>query len=527
MPAVQRTLWDWADPRPARNRLRPYQRAAVDAIYAGWEKHRTGVVCKPTGTGKTVVAAETIKRWFERPSAPWVLFLAEQRQILRQAVAKISGWTGMLGEVGLEQGEDESGRERIICASRQTLASGNRLDHLIWRHGGPPGMVVLDECHHWKAKGQYADIFAKMPEALVVGLSATPRRADQRAIGQFFKAEFFRYEILDAINDGWLVPTVCPDIRNWDALDISRVSRNRGELNEKELEDALAGVIKDQARAGLEAAGNRKSIWYCGRLETAHAMAEVIRVECGGEKFARVVHGEMVDDEKDAVLDAYKGGEHQHLVNVRICTEGFDDPPTSAVVMTRPYLSTNLFTQVFGRPLRPLAPVDDLATAEERRACIAASVKPNAAIVNFRFIAGKHTVVCPEDILGGKYSPEEKKKAKELREKDDRLTVGEALQLGRDAIEAERRRKAKLAADAQARERAQWGAFNPFGDRPDFDEYGQPFYAVAQEPAEAITEGQYKYLRYGFKVPENEIPKTKKAAGRLIGELKKQKEALL
>lgn len=531
MGAQQATLWDWADPKPAaRSRLRPYQDAAIAAIWAGQEKHRTGIVVCPTGTGKTVIAAEGTRQWFERPNSSRVLFLAESRQILRQAAAKLEGWTGRLGDVGLEQAGNYAGRERIVCASRQTLANPMRLERLMQ---DPPGLIWVDECHHVKPKGEYADILKVFPKARVVGLTATPDRADKQALLQSFETTFFKYEIDEAITDGWLVPVVTPTITNWEALDISRIRKTCGELNEAELEKLLSEVVKDQGRAVVKACGDRKTIVYCGRVETAHAMAEVIRKELGNDHAAQVVSGDQDDDAKDAVLDAYRAGEFQYLVNVGICVEGFDDPPTAAVAMTRPYLSRNRFAQVCGRPLRPLAPVDDCDTAAERRAAIAASTKPNAALINFRFIKGKHTLVCPEDVLGGKYSDAEKKRAGESREQDPNLTVGDSLakakeQLGREAIEAERARKAKLAAEAQAKAEASWGTYDPFEGRPDFDEDGTPFWSapVVQEPPDPITEKQRKYLKWGLKVPEHEIPKTKKAAGRLIGELKKRQEGI-
>jgi superfamily II DNA or RNA helicase len=523
---AQVSLWEHFAPRRDRRSLRPYQIAAGQGIDAGLAIHQRGIVCSPTGSGKTIMEADTARRYLEKPGAGWILFLAESRAILRQAVQKLGSWTGRLGDVGLEQGDNYSGRERIICGSRQTLAQEKRWEQVVWRHGGTPGLILFDEGHHWKPKGQYADIFARCPDAQVVLFTATPDRADGGALGQFCTGEFFRYEIHEAQEDGWLVPVVTPTIKNWEALDISRIRKVAGELDEKALEQMLAEVVKDQGRAGLEAVGDRKTIWYCGRVETAHALAAVIKAENGERHCVMAVDGSMDDDQKDEILDAYKRGEFRHLVNVGICVEGFDDPPTSAVVMTRPYLSRGRFTQVCGRALRPMASVDEYATAEERRFAIASSDKPNAALVNFRFIHKRHTLVCPEDILGGRYSDKAKARAAKLREKYEDLTVEESLKRAKEQIDnhaagMERARKAKLAAEAAAKAEAQWGTYDAYDGRRGFDNNTKE--RVGNEPGAFITEKQRRLLieRFGFRewdLPETKAEATKEIKQRFVKE---------
>lgn len=504
----------------AHGTLRPYQDRAVHAALSGLSKHRTGLVVSPTGTGKTVIIAELCRR-MDRGR---ILLLAESRQILRQMRRTVTRWCGE--DVGLEQAENCGYGERIVAASRQTLG-GNDLRLEKYRRN-PPSLVIIDEAHHAPAS-QYRKILEAFPGANVVGLTATPDRGDKKALGQVFESNFSTYEIHEAVADGWLVPVETARIKNWDALDISRIKKVAGELHEGELEKLLAEVVKDQAAAGVEAVGEKKAIWFCGRVETAHQLAAAIDVLVGRSGAARAVDGGMIDDEKDEILDGFKASSFQHLINVGICTEGFDCPDAVAAVLTRPYLSRGRFTQAVGRVLRPVVKgLEEYATPAERRAAIAASDKPRALLVNFRYIKGKHTLVCPEDVLGGKYDQEVKDLAAKLREDGEAETVDESLRKAQDKVteareqrEAEQRRKAQLAAEAQAKTRAEWGTFDAFEGVPWFDEQGLPFgFGGGEPPADPITDKQRNYLRFVLKVPAHEIPKTKKAASRLIGQRK-------
>lgn len=76
------------------------------------------------------------------------------------------------------------------------------------------------------------------------------------------------------------------------------------------------------------------------------------------------------------------------------------------VAMARPTKSRALYAQAIGRGTRPLMPPDVDATAEQRRAAIAASSKPGMTVLDFTGNAGRHKLITTADILGGKYDDE-------------------------------------------------------------------------------------------------------------------------
>jgi superfamily II DNA or RNA helicase len=46
--------------------LRPYQIEAVDAVFREWESVQSTLACLQTGTGKSIVFAEVMRRWVEQ-----------------------------------------------------------------------------------------------------------------------------------------------------------------------------------------------------------------------------------------------------------------------------------------------------------------------------------------------------------------------------------------------------------------------------------------------------------------------------
>lgn len=504
------------EPAPAIDGRRPrhYQQDAIKAALAGLCRVRSGLCVLPTGTGKTVVAAEIARQWDGR-----VLFLAEQRRILTQAQRKFQEWAGE--EAGFDQAENRSHGERIVCGMRQTLANDLRLELLEKR--GKPSLIIVDEAHHHAGKpgSEYRHIIDRYPEARVLGLTATPDRADKIGLHNAWDDVFYRYDIHEALRDGWLVDVRPGRPANWDALDLSKVKKKMGELDDKAIEAMLAGVVKEQAKAVVETCERLKSIVFCGRVETAHDLAEAINGIMGAGE-ARAIDGKMDDDEKDEILDGFQAGHIRKLVNVGIAVEGFDAPDTEAVVLTRPYVSHNGFVQRAGRGLRPLGTIglDDCASAEERRARIAGSAKPSMLLVTFRYLPGRHTLVGVDDILGGKVAPDEKALAQELLDEGKAVTVNEALEKAREQLEAERRRRAEAIARAQAKAKLEWGEFNPFGalhmDMPD-GEIGD-----TGEPPARASESMRMWLRHqGVRVPDGI---TKAQAQKLRGTLEVRKK---
>ena len=413
--------------------LRPYQREAVKGGLEKLRVHRSAVIVLPTGCGKTRTAAYLVRRARGR-----VLWLANRGELLDQGREALEAMTGE--HVGVEQGPFRAGMERIVVASVQTVWQPRRLEKWDRDHFS---LIVCDEAHHFVSPG-FRRILAYYSGAKVLGLTATPIRADKLALGLEFEAEAFVYGMDAAQADGWLVPFTWRQVEI-DSVDLSRLKTKEGDFSASDLEGAMMDEqsIHAIAKPLLEHADDRRTIVYSPGVAHAERLTEILNTYRAGS--ARLVHGKTDDDERKRSIRAHKGGEYQFLCNVGVFTEGYDDPGVRCIACARPTKSANLYTQIVGRGGRPILP-PQRATAEGRREEIATSAKPDCLILDFTGNAGRHrdVLMTPVDILGGRYDEAVRKRAKKILAKDGGR-VDDALREAQKQQEAADRRKREAA----------------------------------------------------------------------------------
>ncbi|MEI6148943.1 MAG: DEAD/DEAH box helicase [bacterium] len=442
-------------------RLRPYQIEAVRNIEAEWKDHRSTLLVLPTGAGKTTVFSEIIRRAFPRRA----LVLAHREELVYQARDRIRAMTGW--RVDVEMGEARAemacmfGGPRVVCSTIQTQASGGdgggrmtRFDPRLF------GVLVVDEGHHGISRSyrRVIDFYTDgNPDIRILGVTATPDRADEEALGQVYETVAFDYEIEDAIKDGWLVP-VAQQMVHVEGLDFSGCRTTRGDLNGADLakvmeyEENLHRVVAP----AIEIAGNRRTLVFCSSVDHAERMCEMFNRHRDG--MSAWVCGKTDRDERRKILANYSAGRVQVVCNCGVLTEGFDNPGVEIVVMARPTKSRSLYAQMAGRATRPSdAIAHELNTHESpeaRRALIEASCKPSCLIVDFVGNSGRHKLMTSVDILGGRVSEHVRELAvKKLGDGKPRR-VDEALD---EAGEAELRDKERQAARRAAlTARAKW-----------------------------------------------------------------------
>ncbi len=349
----------------ARPTLRPYQRAAIDAVLTARRRGvRRMVVCLPTGAGKTVIFSE-LARLARRP----VLVLAHRRELITQAHDKLCRALGDEGAVGVEQGDTTaSPHARVVVASIRSLRP-ERLARLIADRpasserttaGGSSGMggfglVVYDECHHAAAadnKRVLRALGAFDPDwsGTLLGLTATTARGDGRGLDEVFQEIVYTRSIGRMVSDGYLAPL--RGYRIATAADLRGVSLTRGDLQLDELAEAIDIQERNAlvARSIQELARDRRTIAFCVTVAHARNLARALNtigVPAG------IVYGQMKPEARRRTLADFRAGRLSAVTNVGVLTEGFDDPGVSCIAMARPTRSSGLYAQCVGRGTRP------------------------------------------------------------------------------------------------------------------------------------------------------------------------------
>src|SRR5512147_183482 len=389
-------------------KLRPYQSAASDAIFEEWRENDSTLVVMPTGGGKTVLFADVIRRVFPRRA----LVIAHREELIFQACDKIQRVTGLRADV--EMGEYRAdgglfGLAPVVVSTIQTQCSGGDGGGRMSKFDPSQfGLLIIDEAHHATSPSyrRVIDYYRTNPALKVLGVTATPDRADEEALGQVFQSVAFDYEVLDAIHDGWLVP-IEQQMVHVEGLDYSGIRTTAGDLNGGDLAAVLEAEknLQQIAAASLQIIGSRRSLVFTASVKAAEMTAEIFNRHRAN--MASWVCGKTDKDERRNVLAAFAAGKIQVVCNCGVLTEGFDDPGVEVVIMGRPTKSRSLYSQMVGRSTRPLpGMVDGPETAEARRAAIAASAKPSCLVVDFVGNAGRHKLITGADILGGKVSEE-------------------------------------------------------------------------------------------------------------------------
>lgn len=222
----------------------------------------------------------------------------------------------------LEPGSDGSFGGRAPCGIVYNFEVEG--EHNFFANG-----ILTHNCHHLVAESwKKLDDHYRAKGVLGLGLTATPVRADGRALGDVFDDILVPVTMMELVTAGVLVPCriVGPD----------RPLRS----------NEIAARPVDAYKAHAE---GRKTILFAGNIKAANSFAGEF-AEAGYK--VGVVTGAMDPGERRTTLGAFKAGKINILCNVGIATEGFDDTPTSCVILARSLGSLGLYLQIVGRALR-------------------------------------------------------------------------------------------------------------------------------------------------------------------------------
>lgn len=338
--------------------LRYYQENAVQSLFEYFGLHNGNpVVAMPTGTGKSLVIGEFVRRVLTWYSGQRMIILTHVKELIDQDYkALLSVWPQApagIYSAGLDRYDTHL---PVIFGG---IASVYRNAHLFEHRD----LGVVDECHLVNPKvgtmyEQYLSYIRKInPRFKLIGLSATPYRLGMGLVtdGGLFTDVCFDITGLEAFNrliaEGYLVPLLPKKTHG--EIDVSGVAIQGGEFNLQQLQEV---VDDDKATWSslqeLVYYGQDRASWLIFAAGVKHAIRITEMLEQMNVPVA-CVHSKMPDIQRDINISAFKAGRVRAIVNNNVLTTGFDHPPIDMIGMLRPTNSPGLWVQMLGRGTRP------------------------------------------------------------------------------------------------------------------------------------------------------------------------------
>lgn len=344
--------------------LRADQNYLKYGLYDGWNADKKNIlVVQPTGGGKSVIMSDicldihNMQRTFG--------LMAHRNELVSQLSGHIASrgiYHRIIGDDSViksirDEHHEHFGRSYINPDAPHSVIAVDTLNAR-----GDKGLkyteqveyLKTDEGHHALPENKWGKAMEMFPRALKAGYSATPKRADGRALGveyggcydhMIVGAEVRQLIDVKALSE---FAIVCPtsDLE----VDETKVDKE-GDLTRNELKKAARNshIVGDTVAAYMKFATGRKAIVFATDVETASEMAK--KFTASGIP-AAMVCGTTDRTVRREYIKKFRSGKLLVLVNVDLFDEGFDVPDCDVVIMARPTMSLAKYRQMVGRCLR-------------------------------------------------------------------------------------------------------------------------------------------------------------------------------
>lgn len=398
---------------------RYYQDAAIRAVLERIARSAAGgapgraLLSLATGAGKTFIAVNLLKRIADAGQLGRALFICDRDELRSQAEAAFQAAFG--ADAAVVSGLRPQKNARILIATYQTLGiDTDEADASFLTINYPPGYfshIVIDECHR-SAWGKWSEVLRRNPNAVQVGLTATPRQlagaaltagsdtqvaTDARITSDniaYFGEPVYEYDMSQGIEDGYLA--ACEVIRR----DIFLLSKEDDEkvtgiyqqdLDGKRLTESTTGrpvaarsvrehygagsferrlLLPDRVQAMaqdlfdqllLAGGPEQKSIVFCASDQHADAVAAALNnlyaawcAENGSSRAEPYAFKCTAANDGGTYLADLRGSSSRFFVatTVELLTTGVDVPVVRNIVFFRYVTSPIAFYQMVGRGTR-------------------------------------------------------------------------------------------------------------------------------------------------------------------------------
>lgn len=315
--------------------LRPYQEEAVVSVESAW---RSGVrtVCFQcaTGSGKTRIFRQIVDNHAAAKKIIYVI--AHRKNLVKQL-------SGELDDAEIKHGiispENPYIRYRVQVASLQTLT--RRIGKV-----ESPELIIIDEAHHCKA-ASYMRILEAWPQALVLGVTATPARLDGSPLSDVFRKLICGPPMKWLIEHGYLC-----DYEYYAPQTVQAPKHmTHGEYRLDEVAELMdkRAIIGNAVEHYRKHADGAPAIASCASILHAEHVAAGFR-SAGYRSTA--IHSQMDQRSIETALAGLKDGSVQVITQCELIGEGIDIPGATVLIGLRHTASLTIFLQHIGRVLR-------------------------------------------------------------------------------------------------------------------------------------------------------------------------------
>lgn len=335
--------------------LRDYQQLAKEEIFSKWNRVDNILYQMPTGTGKTRLFTSIIRDisiWGLRHNINYrILIIAHRSELIEQSSRSLDKYRIKHGVLAGTMKDKRDLTQAIQVASIQTIthpANQCMIDDLKF------DFIIIDEAHHAVANS-YQKLWEYCPDAKKLGVTATPWRMNNSGFAQIFDVYIPSMSIKDFIQKGWLatyqyysIPTSSELVKSIESIrefDIEGDYKNSALVEVCDTSKIRAQLYDSYEKNVL---GKKGIIYSISREHSEHICLQYR---------SRGVAIENIDSKtpakvREKVIQAFRNGEIDIIVNVDIFSEGFDCPDIEFIQLTRPTKSLVKYIQQVGRGLR-------------------------------------------------------------------------------------------------------------------------------------------------------------------------------
>lgn len=335
--------------------LRDYQQLAKEEIFSKWNRVDNILYQMPTGTGKTRLFTSIIRDisiWGLRHNINYrILIIAHRSELIEQSSRSLDKYRIKHGVLAGTMKDKRDLTQAIQVASIQTIthpANQCMIDDLKF------DFIIIDEAHHAVANS-YQKLWEYCPDAKKLGVTATPWRMNNSGFAQIFDAYIPSMSIKDFIQKGWLatyqyysIPTSSELVKSIESIrefDIEGDYKNSALVEVCDTSRIRAQLYDSYEKNVL---GKKGIIYSISREHSEHICLQYR---------SRGVAIENIDSKtpaklREKVIQAFRKGEIDIIVNVDIFSEGFDCPDIEFIQLARPTKSLVKYIQQVGRGLR-------------------------------------------------------------------------------------------------------------------------------------------------------------------------------